>query len=35
MELTSELHSERHACKELRELYEKEQEENSRLSQQV
>ena len=35
MELASELHSERHTCKELRELYEKEQEENSQLSQQV
>ena len=35
MELASELHSERHNCKELRELYKKEQEEKSNLSQQV
>jgi len=35
MELASELHSERHNCKELGELYKKEQEANSHLSQQV
>ena len=35
MELASELHSERHNYKELSELYKKEQEENSQLSQQV
>ena len=35
MNLTSELHSEQHKNKQLMELYQKEQEANSQLSQQV